>query len=208
MSGVSIGYFTPEAVVVDVDYFIRRLSHRLGPPESASFPLTVRSIKDHPLAYAKVDGHIPIHIDPAEGQMRISKMFHFVFQAENRPILLTGRAHRGEMSEAQDEHEIMAIQRTRALLLGHSPVMLNTFTIGATELVPGMVVHFDIAENWHGITAGPGQGTSVRSMPRCLLVQMCGYEATDLERAVDDMTKLLAADRPYWNASRRDKSGR
>lgn len=208
MAGVSIAYFTPSDVVAGVERFIKGCVHTIGPAKLA-WPLEVRSIEGTPLSYAKVDSYIPLHIDPpGDSQGRVeTNMFHFVFEAVNRPVLLVGEASTFE-GECTDERTALAVQRTKAMLLGADALQLRAFNIGAIELVPGMAVHFDIAENWHGITAAPMpmRSIGVRMDPKLLIVQMGGFEATELSEAIKHMATLLALDAAWWTSGRREKN--
>lgn len=209
-TGASIGWFDPRGVVPDVDYFVRRLSHTIGPAKLA-WPLEVRTIKGTPLSYAKVDNHIPIHIDnEADEADRLgTSMFHFVFHTENRPVLLVGHAGDAATDTSTPNGE-MAVRRSESLLMGAEVTKSKPFNIGCIELCAGMAVHFDIADNWHGISAAPVpmRNIGMRQDPKAIIVQMAGYGPDKIDEAFHDMARLLQLDRGYWDSGRRDRAGR
>lgn len=203
MTGVSIGYFTPEAIVDDVAAFTRSVSRVIGKCLPA-FPLELRTVEGLSHAYAKVDGHIPLHIDSVGKHTSDTKIFQFVFATENRPMLLTGAAGDPGGGNVVDQ------QRSKIMLNIHDKEEVATTGFGATELVAGMFVHFDVSKIWHGVTAAPVpmRELGLRQDPKAIIIQIIGYEAHEYAEAHNTMHKMLYEDRAYWMSGKPDVSRR
>lgn len=202
MPGISVGFFSPDAVIGYAgggDLFAKSVSRVIGRPLPA-FPLELRTVEGLAHAYAKVEGHVPLHIDSHGEKASDTKIFNFVFSTAHRPVLLTGNAH----GTPGDEN------RSKILLEIHDKEENAAFGLGALELVPGMFVHFDISAVWHGITAAPVpmRTLGMRQDPTAIIVQIIGYEAEEYEEAISTMTKMLHADRAYWQQAKPDSSRR
>lgn len=181
MGGVSVGFFTPLAVVRDVPAFCGRI-RRLLPVASRGFPLAAEQIKGQDgkaaIALAVVSGSVPVHINQPNANEESSSIFQFVFQAENRPCLLSAPA---------DE------RTTKAVLM---PDQRSKFAMGALELVPGRAIHFDITAHFHAIVGMP-TGDPVAAEPEAVIVQVPWPRAEAIGHAIGIMQRTLRADERF-----------
>jgi hypothetical protein len=178
--GVSIGFWTPSAEIGDVTTIAARMREIAG-PSSLAFPLAVAPVRDESnmtvASYAVVRGHVPIHVDRRSANERTSKLFMFVLEVENRPVLLAtpANAATAKVIFLPDE-----VQQPRA-------------TFGAVELTAGMALHFDIQEQFHGITGYP-TGDVVADLPEAVIVQVPWERADDIGGAIQAMKRAIRRD--------------
>lgn len=178
MSKIGLGFFTPGALVRDVPAFCARV-RSLSALTPRGFPLAVEQTRDEegksPMAYAVINGPIPIHIDPPNANERTSSIFQFVMETENRPALLTADAS-SDVSRA-----ILGISERKA------------WGMGCLELRAGAAVHFDVARTWHGVSGMP-TGETPPGEPSAVILQVPWEDSAQIERALSIARQSLVAD--------------
>lgn len=187
-AGVSVGYFTPEDIYADPEYFCDKVRGNLGIVDKSD-PVRRHAIVEQNLAtrcgYMAIDGHVPLRTE-ALG----SPTFHFVMEAINRPTLIT--AKRGEKSDF--------------IVSGNGG--WKAFVVGAMELRAGMMVHFDPTTHWYGINSLPLADIFVKTMrlagrdrlPRATIITVTGLPVTEIGEALELAAKLVAPDRTvFWD---------
>lgn len=178
MGKIALGYFTPAALVRDVAGFCARV-RSLSAMTARGFPLAVQQVRGEdgkcPMAYAVVNGPIPIHVDPPNGNEASSSIFQFVMEAENRPALLTA-----DTSDTNSK-----------AILGISS--MKGWGMGCLELRPGIAVHFDTARTWHGISGLP-TGETPPQEPGAVILQVPWEDSAQIERALSIARQSLVAD--------------
>lgn len=185
---LSIGWFEPKAFYQGVEYFTRHL-RRAMPVVDRTWPLRVSSIrmngKGTGVAYAIVDGHIPMHIDQTGIDDSDGRIFQFVLETSNRPMLLSTPARIAN----------------RDIMFGNAKGYQNAFVMQALELKPGIAVHFDITEYWHGIGGLPvfGKSVGIDVSPSAVIVQVAGFAANQIGDALEKAVELVRRDRPFWD---------
>lgn len=195
MAGVSIGYFDPTLFNHDIGYLTSRLK-RVMPVRRKAWPLAVSSIRRNGrgtgVAYAVVDGHVPIHIDTVGLDDADGRIFQFVLEVENRPCLMTAPA--GDANTP--------------IFMGFAEGF-NTFGLGAMELHVGMAVHFDITTHFHGVSGMPlpGRSMDVDHRPRAVIIQVAGFDSTQIGDAVEHARELVRLDRGFWDRPQPHKRG-
>lgn len=189
MSGVSIGYFDPAMIVGDAVAMTKAIEKTFASKltASAAFPLYVGNIGKSRVSYALVGGHIPIHRDPVGENDVDGRIFQLVIGVRNRPLLLT--------APGTDE--------TNALIAGTTGAW-HGIGFGGVELRAGMAVHFDITQTWHGIGCLPGHcddqyvdrlsGRGRTMLPMAAIIQVSGFDATDIDGAVSAACAMVTAD--------------
>jgi hypothetical protein len=179
VSGVSIGFFTPRALVRDVPAFCERVCNFIG-PSSRAFPLAIEQTRNEEtgkshMSYAVVSGSVPIHIDKPNANEDTSRVFQFVMAARNRPFLLAAQATQ---------------ETSQALLDPDSP---KVFGMGALELRPGRCIHFNIASHWHAIVGAP-TGDPSPAEPAAVILQVPMDDETRIQAAIARALTALRAD--------------
>lgn len=178
MSKVGLGFFTPSTLVRDVDAFCARV-RALSALTTRGFPLSVQQVRDEegkcPMAYAVINGPIPIHIDLPNRNESSSSIFQFVMEAENRPALLTADAS----------------QENSGVILGISDK--KAWGMGCLELKSGLAVHFDVARTWHGISGLP-TGETPPGEPAAVILQVPWDDSRQIGRALSIARQSLVAD--------------
>jgi hypothetical protein len=187
MSGTSIGWFETTALYPDPEGLIRAIAGMLAPRlrRQRAWPLAVSSIraegKGVGVAYALIGGHIPIHRDTVGLDDSDGRIFQFVLTTDNRPLLLVAPG----------------AGTTDLIYQGIAPPSVpQTVALGGVELKPGMAVHFDITENWHGIGAMPMPMESLQDdlTPRAIIVQVAGFAAEQIGMALEHAAYWIARD--------------
>lgn len=175
---IGLGYFTPAMLVRDVPAFCARV-RSLSSLTPRGFPLSVQQVRGEdgkcPMAYAVVNGPIPIHIDPPNANERTSAIFNFVMEAENRPALLTADGSR------ENTGAILGVSDKRA------------WGMGCLELKAGSAVHFDISRIWHGISGLP-TGEKPPGEPMAVILQVPWDDSRQIQRALSIARQALVAD--------------
>lgn len=196
MTGVSVGYFDPALFNVDPDSLARGI-RRVMRIRNRSWPLAVSSIMRSGygtgVAYAMVDGHIPMHIDTKGLEDWDGKLFQFVLEVENRPLLSVV-----EQNPDLDPHVLGTAEDRKP------------FKMGAVELIAGRAVHFDITTHWHGVSSLPMPARSIAAnhTPRAIIIQVAGFEAEQIEQAISFAAPLIQADRAFWSSARKMRKAR
>lgn len=187
MAGVSLGFFTPEALVKDVGAFCDRLVGLAGIAHRG-FPLSrVALLNGGPIAEriygAVVSGNVPIHTElPIEG--RTNSCFHFVMATRNRPALITAPASRENMPIILD------------------PDSKKTWGMGCLQLRGGTVVHFDVATHFHGLIGLP-TGASDYEQPEAVILQVPCEDPKTIQRALSIARQQIVDDGRFSDLVRR-----
>jgi hypothetical protein len=187
MTGISVGWFEPTAIVADPAGLVKAIKNTFGPRlrRTKAWPFAVSSLRHERkgvgVAYALIGGHVPIHKDTVGMDDSDGRIFQFVLEVENRPALL--------LSPERDETAL-------AFLGCVPPTQAATFPMGGVELRVGHAIHFDITTTWHGITGMPVDMESLQDdiAPRAVIVQVSGFAADQIGAAVDAAAYWIAAD--------------
>lgn len=187
MSGVSVGWFDPRVFHPDPDLFVRAIRRTFAPRlrKQRAWPLAVSSIrlggKGLGIAYAVVGGHIPVHIDTVGLDDSDGKIFQFVLETANRPLLLTAPFK----------------EETSPIYAGFAPPDADKrVAMAGMELKAGMAVHFDITTTWHAISGMPvPMGSFTEDLaPKAVIIQVSGFQPHQIGDAVDHAARYLARD--------------
>jgi hypothetical protein len=178
--GLSIGYFSPRNELGDVEAVSERIREICGPANQA-FPFVRKPLKNADgtvgLFYCVVAGPVPIHVERPKAAESCSAMFTFVIDADERPVLLFAPAG----------------QREAACIFQPEDSNVPTMGLGAAEMWPGRVFHFDIARAFAGVTSFP-TGDPMIVLPQAVLIQLPWTNARDIGGAILAMKRLIAAD--------------
>ncbi len=177
MTGISVGWFDPVTLHPDTAALSRAMKKLMAVRlrRTRGWPFAVQSIRwqheDVGVAYAVIDGPVPLHIDELGLTTNDGQVFHFVIEVENRPAFVTaGRDTRyGEV------------------LSGITPPTEPlSFGLGGFELKVGQAVHFDITQTYHGVIGLPVPRESTYSdvTPRAVVIQVGGFPREDIESAL------------------------
>lgn len=181
MAGVAVGFFTPKALVRDVDEFCRRVKTLL-PLSSRAFPLAVQQLQDEtnlsPMSLAVLSGALPLHIDKPNKNEREGGIFQLIMEAENRPCLVSAVASRDTSAAILDMEQ------------------KGVFALGGLELRAGQVVHFDITRHWHGVMGLP-TGDPVPEEPSAVILQVPWPNAREIQRAIAIAMAALRQDERF-----------
>lgn len=180
----SIGFFSPQHEWGDgLPKICARIKEIVG-PTSVGFPFACSPVQDHDgteaLSYAVLRGHVPIHIDRMNANMKSQAMFMFVLEAENRPVLLVANA----------------VDEANKVILVPDMVKAPRMAFGAIELCAGSAIHVDITRTWHGITGFP-TGDLIAELPEAVLVQIPHGRPDDIGGALFTMKRVIAHDERF-----------
>lgn len=186
-TGLSVGWFDPALFHPEPRKLIRGITRMLRPRlrKNRAWPLAVSSVRSGGVgtgvAYALVGGHIPMHIDSVGLDDSDGRIFQFVLETENRPLLLA--------TVARDDNT--------PIFMGFAPpTVQRTVALGGLEMKAGMSVHFDITKYYHGVSGMPVPMESLQDdlQPRAVIIQVAGFHAAAIDDAVAHGMNVIAAD--------------
>jgi hypothetical protein len=183
MTGLCVGFWSPSLVFNDVDAVAERIKEICG-PSSTGFPFVVSPVRDEKnqavISYAVIRGHVPIHIDRPIAAEQCPSIFQCVLTTENRPVLLYARA-------GQVESECVLLPE---------PDKVSKMGLGAVELIPGRLLHFDICRAWHGITSFP-TGDLMVELPEAVIIQVPWPRFDDPGGAIHTIERIMRRDERF-----------
>jgi hypothetical protein len=186
-TGLSVGWFDPALLHHEPQKLIRGITRLLRPRlrRNRAWPLAVASVRaggrGTGVAYALVGGHIPMHIDSVGLDDSDGRIFQFVLETANRPLLLA--------TVAGDEN-------TPVFMDFAPPTVKRTVALGGIEMKAGMAVHFDITRYYHGVSGMPVPMDTMQDdlQPRAVIVQVSGFHAAAISDAIAHAVNVIVAD--------------
>jgi len=184
-AGISIGWFRPVAMHPDMEDIIARIE-KSADKRLATWNIHTTHVAPTQMSYVAMQGMGSIHLSGRGRDDKPGGIFHFVLQAQNRPVLMTAPVGPANRS---------VIETPISPLVAPQP-----FAIGAVELKAGMAIHMDPEMHYQGITQFPVPNTPIHAVkpPTAAIIMVSGFEREDVAGAHDYATKTLELDRGFW----------
>lgn len=142
-TGLSIGWFDPKAIADNPGQFVLNETLELGRGRKSDAVIS-REVAQA-CYYTHVRANSEIAIKRHGFSNGAGPEWHFVMATANRPVLLMAKV-------TMENIPTIAVGGSDEDLAANKP---NIHHFRAIELAPGMALHFDTTEFWHGYTQFP-----------------------------------------------------